>query len=345
MKTVLSTFFGAALVLSCTSDSEPAPAGTAALAAGEQALGQLVVYSGRSRLLVEPLLQRWAVREGVELRVRYEKSTEALANRLLREGARSEADLFFAQSAGYLALLGERGMLAELEVAETAKVGSHARSPKDLWVATSGRMRVLVYSPERVPTERLPKSLKELADGRFKGRIGWAPGNASLHAHVSALIELWGGDETRRWLQAMKAQQPVVYPKNSPQVLAVSQAEIDVGWVNHYYLHKLRAKDPGLKAANAGFIAGDAGNLLMLAGVGIPKNSRRKVLARKLVTFLLSREAQDYFAQTGYEYPVVPGVPTHSDVPPLGAGQAAVPQAALTDLSAALEMLRSLGLH
>jgi iron(III) transport system substrate-binding protein len=307
---------------------------------------ELVVYSGRSRLLVEPLLQRWAKRQGIELRVRYEKSTEALANRLLREGERSEADLFFAQSAGYLSLLGDRGMLAPLNLPAAAALPAHMRSPKGDWVATSGRMRVLVYSPERVAAERLPNSLKELADGRFKGRLGWAPGNASLHAHVSALISLWGAEGTRQWLVAMKAQQPVVYPKNSPQVLAVDKGEIDVGWVNHYYLHKLRAKDPSLKAANASFsAAGDAGNVLMLAGVGIPKHSARKALARRLAAFLLSREAQEYFAQTGYEYPVVPGVPTHADVPALSAALAEVPQAALTEFDAALAMLRSLGLH
>ena len=39
----------------------------------------------------------------------------------------------------------------------------------------------------------------------------------------------------------MKAREPKVYPKNSPQVRAVSQGEIEIGWVNHYYLRKLTA--------------------------------------------------------------------------------------------------------
>ena len=84
----------------------------------------------------------------------------------------------------------------------------------------------MVYSPERIQAP--PKTLDELTDPRFKGRVGWAPGNASLHAHVAALRSHWGEEKTKAWLTAMKANQPVVYPKNSPQVRAVSSGEIDM---------------------------------------------------------------------------------------------------------------------
>ena len=303
----------------------------------------LTVYSGRSALLVEPLLQQFAKRRGIELKLRFDKSTEKLANRLAMEGKESPADLFFAQAVGYLSLLGEKGFLQPLPETVLQKVTQANRSKKGFWVGTSGRLRVMVYSKERVKT--LPKSLSDLADPRFKGRIGWAPGNASLHAHVSAMRSHWGEGKTRAWLQAMKANEAAVYPKNSPQVRAVSSGEIDIGWVNHYYLHKLRAQDPSLKAANASFAAGDIGNLVMLAGVGIPKHAKQAALARELIAFLLSQEGQAYFAQKAYEYPSVAGVGLHADVPPLGAALIDLPQAAQTDLSGSLALLRELRLQ
>lgn len=304
----------------------------------------LTVYSGRSALLVEPLLQQWAQAEGVDLKLRFDKSTEALANRLATEGKDSDADLFFAQSAGYLTTLGDRGLLRPLSKNLLASVPPSARGPKAHWIATSGRLRVLVYSPERVKAEDLPKSLEELTKPRFKGRIGWAPGNASLQAHVGALRSLWGDEKTRQWLRAMKAQEPARYPKNSPQVKGVHLGEIDLGWVNHYYLHKMKAKDPGLKAANHSFKAGDPGNIMMLAGVGIPAASDQAALAEKLAAFLVSAKGQAYFTQKAYEYPVLPGVALHPEVKAPGA-LASNSQAALIDVAASLAMLRELGIN
>jgi iron(III) transport system substrate-binding protein len=144
----------------------------------------------------------------------------------------------------------------------------------------------------------------------------------------------------------MIAVKPKVYPKNSPQVKAVSNGEIDVGWVNHYYLHKLRAANRNLKAANYSFTApGDAGNLLMLSGVAITAHAKRTDAAEKLVNFLVSDEAQTYFAQKVYEYPTVAGIKTHPDVPAKADGWAAVDQAALADVAGTVALLRALKLQ
>jgi len=331
--------------LACSSQPQESAVAKGAKDAPEVAAEKPVftIYSGRSAILVEPLLKEWAAAEGVEVKLRFNKNTEALANRLVTEGDRSDADLFFAQAVGYLTTLGDRGHLRPLPEALLAQVPETARGPKKHWVATSGRLRVLVYSPERVKAEELPKRLEDLVLPQYKGRIGWAPGNASMQAHVSALRSLWGVEKTKTWLTAMKAQNPARYPKNSPQVKAVDLGEIDMGWVNHYYLHKIKAANPGLKAANHSFQGGDAGNVMMLAGVGIPKSSEQVEYAEKLIAFLLSPKGQSYFTQKAYEYPVVEGVALHPDVK-LPEGLAQNTQAALNDVAASLTLLRELGI-
>ena len=214
------------------------------------------------------------------------------------------------------------------------------------WVASSGRARVLVYSPERVKAEELPKTLFELTDAKWSGRMGWAPSNSSYQAHVSALRALWGEEKTREWLEKMAANKPKVYPKNSPQVKAVSNGEIDAGWVNHYYLHKLKAANRDLKAANHSFTEkGDAGNVLMLSGLAITKTTRNAKNAQALVAFLLSDEAQNYFAQNVYEYPTVQGINTHEDVPALPEAWATVEQSALADVAGTIQLLRAVKLQ
>ena len=76
----------------------------------------------------------------------------------------------------------------------------------------------------------------------------------------------------RKW----RASTPKPTPKNLPQVKGVSNGEIQIGWVNHYYLHKLKAANPELKAANYSFQAQDAGNVMMLSGIGIVSHSSKQ---------------------------------------------------------------------
>ncbi|MEC7381982.1 MAG: extracellular solute-binding protein, partial [Cyanobacteriota bacterium] len=218
--------------------SEAAPAEAAPVQPG---VDSLVVYSGRGAVLVGPLLEIFTQETGVQVDVRYEKSTQTLANRIATEGAQTKADVFFAQDSGWLGALAMAGHLQPLPQSTLEKVSSHNRDASGHWVGTSGRARVLVYSPERVKVDELPKTLAELPGVVAKGRFGWAPGNGSYQAHLSALRHLWGEQKTRAWLTELKAIEPLVYPKNSPQVKGVSNGEIDIGWVNHYYLHKLRA--------------------------------------------------------------------------------------------------------
>ena len=127
---------------------------------------------------------------------------------------------------------------------------------------------------------------------------------------------------------------------------AVSNGEIDFGWVNHYYLHKLRAANPDLKAENYSFPAtGDGGNIMMLSGVGLTTHSDNTEQALALLTFLVSEKAQNYFANTVYEYPTRPGVRHHPDVPPIGDKLALIDQKALTDIAPTLQLLRDLELQ
>ena len=127
---------------------------------------------------------------------------------------------------------------------------------------------------------------------------------------------------------------------------ALKNGEIDMGWVNHYYLHKIRAANPDLKAANYSFsTAGDAGNLMMLSGAALVSHSKNKVDGQKLVDFLLSATAQAYFANNTYEYPTVAGIALHKDVPPIDAQMVRADQSHLTDLTGTLTALRELGLQ
>ncbi len=319
---------------------------SAALAAGctkktEQTT--IVVYCGRSEALVGPLLERFrSEHPNLRLDVRYQPSP-ATATQLLVEGAQTPADVVWLQDAGYLGALADAGRLAPIPEEIRAAVDPRFVGPEGRWVGVSGRLRVLVHDKKRTPASDLPRRLEDLADEKWAGRIGWAPANASFQSHVTALIALWGEPKTRAWLEAMKALEPKTFPKNAPQVQAVASGEIDIGWVNHYYLHQLRRG--GISAVNHSFAEpGDAGNLLMLSGLGLVAGG--DAAAQRLASFLLSEPIQRLLAEEAFEYPVIPGVKTHPDVPALSAIPLAdIDQARLADVAPALKLLRSLGIE
>ena len=275
----------------------------------------LTIYSGRSESLVDPIIQQFSQVSGIEVKVKY-AGTAQLAGTLLEEGDRTPADIFFAQDPGGLGAV--ESLLTTLPDAILGRAPDWARSPQGKWVGLSGRARTVVYNPDRLTEEELPDDVFDFIDPKWKGRIGWAPTNASFQTMVTAMRALWGEDKTRRWLEGVQANEPGVYPKNTPQVAAVAAGEIDVGLVNHYYLFRFLAEEgEDFPARNYHPRAGGPGATVMVAGAGILEASDDKAVAERFLEFMLSSVGQQYFAGQTFEYPVIEGIETPHVLVPL----------------------------
>lgn len=291
--------------IGCGSDDE----------AGAGSDGTLTVYSGRNEKLVGPLLKDFERSSGVKVEVRYGGSAE-LAATLAEEGDASPAEIFFSQDAGALGAVGDAKLLAPLPAATLAKVDKRWIDPAGRWVGVSGRSRVIAYSTERVKEGELPSSIFDFTKPEWKGRIGFPPPNASFQAFVSAMRLEVGDERTKQWLQGIKANDPTLLDNNIQTEEAIAAGEIDVGFVNHYYLGELKAEKPGFPVANHFLAKGDPGSLVNVAGVGIVQHDDTTD-AQKLVDFLLRPPAQRFFAEKTFEYPLVAGVAPPADLPPL----------------------------
>jgi iron(III) transport system substrate-binding protein len=213
------------------------------------------------------------------------------------------------------------------------------------WVGVSGRSRVVAYSTERVAEADLPASILDFTDPKWKGRLGWAPTNGSFQAFVTALRVLIGQDAARAWLEGIDANGTVAYDNNIAVVEAIAAGEIDAGFVNHYYLYQFLADDPDYPVANKIYGGGDPGALVNVAGVGLLGTADNVEEANAFIDFLLSTEAQTYFAEETYEIPLADGVPPHEGVPTLD--QLQPPDLDLNDLddlAGTLELLAAVGL-
>ena len=307
---------------------------------------KLIVYCGRSKGLVDPIVRLFEKRSDIAVTVRY-GSTAQLAVTLIEEGDAGLADVFWAQDGGALGAIARTGLFAPLDQSVLETVPAPMRSASGLWVATSGRARVLAYAPRRVNVDQLPTSVFDLTEPKWKGRVGWAPANASFQAFVTAMRKVHGDQETRRWLDAMERNDTQRFAKNTPIIKALADGQIDLGLPNHYYLLRFKKSDGRFPVEQRFFAPGDVGNLVNVAGVGILKHGANRDAADRFVEFLLSPTAQQYFTSEVFEYPVTDQVIINPKLVDRQKLLELVPKVMaddLNDLQATLRMLREAGL-
>src|SRR5918999_4568710 len=247
---------------------------------------ELTIYSGREEEIVAPLFEKFEQQTGIDVEVRYGDSAE-LAATIAEEGDNSPADVFFAQDPGSLGAVEEEGLLAELPDEVLDRVPERFRDPDGHWVGTSGRARVVAYNTDELSPNELPNSILGYTDPKWKGKIGLPPTNASFQAFVSAMVLTLGEERTRRWLEGIEANEPRLYESNTPVVEAVAAGEIEVGFVNHYYLYLVKEEQPDAPVANHFLEPDDPGALVSVAGAGIIEGTGDEELAREFVEYLL----------------------------------------------------------
>ena len=304
--------------------------------------GELIIYSGRSESLVDPIIQQFKGATGIDVQVKY-AGTAALAATLLEEGQNSPADVFYAQDPGGLAAVSE--MMTQLPADIIELTPQWARSEDGRWVGITGRARVVVYGTDELTEDDLPDDLWGFTDPEWKGRMGWAPTNGSFQAMVTALRVGWGEERTEEWLRAMIDNDVTIYPKNTPQVAAAAAGEIDVGLVNHYYLYRFLAEEgEDFPARNAHLRSGGPGSIVLVSGAGILETADNPENAEAFVRFLLSSVGQQYFAGQTFEYPMVEGVRASILLTPLDdVTQPDITLADLADLAGTQELLQKVG--
>lgn len=290
-------------------------AATPLAACGGSGGDELVVYSGRTSNLIGPLLEQFAEETGTSINVRYDESAN-LALLIDAEGDRSPADVFISQSPGAVGFLDEQGRLSELPEDVLAQVPPGDAASDGTWVGLTGRVRTLVYNTELVDEDTLPDSVQDLTAPEYAGRVGLAPTNASFQDFVTVMRGELGDDAAQAWLDGMAAGGPPTYTNNTAIVEAVGRGEVPMGLVNHYYAFVARSDNPDLPVENYYFPDGDYGSTLLVTAASIIEEADQREEAVQLVEYLLDADAQSFFSDETFEYPLADGATPNEALPP-----------------------------
>jgi iron(III) transport system substrate-binding protein len=289
-----------------------------ALALGTVALPALAeevnIYSHRQPELIQPLLDAFTAETGITVNVAF--VDKGMAERLVAEGDRSPADLVLTVDVARLMEVVNAGVIqpVQSDVLE-ANIPAEYRDPGDQWFGLTTRARIVYASKERVKPGDVT-TYEDLADPKWKGRICMRSGTNDYNvALTAAVLAHHDAAYTKTWLEGLKAnlaRKPSGGDRD--QVKAIWAGECDIGIGNTYYLGEMLADPEQTEWANSVNpvfpVFENGGTHMNISGVAMTKAAPNHDAALKLMEWLSSDEAQKIYAETNYEFPVKPGVPS-----------------------------------
>lgn len=273
----------------------------------------LNLYSARHYQTDEALYNDFSKQTGIKIN-RIEGKEDELLERIKNEGANSPADIFLTVDAARLAKAHELGIFAPLH----SKI-LESRIPANLrtedWFSFSTRARVIIYNKSSLSAADV-QNYDDLANPKLKGKLcsrsGSHPYNLSLMASVlanqgEAKAETWAKGMVGNFARAPKGG-------DTDQIKSVAAGECAVALSNTYYLARLlrSSKPEELKLMEKVGIVwpnqATTGTHINVSGGGLLKTAPHKENAVKFMEYLVSDEAQRYFADGNNEWPVVSSV-------------------------------------
>jgi iron(III) transport system substrate-binding protein len=283
--------------------------------------GALVVYSGQHVQTTQALVAAFERATGISVSLRSDDE-DVLADQIVTEGARSPADVFYAENSPPLQYLASKGLLAPVEPATLANTPARFNSPDGQWVGVSARVSVMVYNTSLLKPGQLPTSAMELAQPKWSGRIAIAGSETDFQPIVTSIAHAYGDAAALRWLEAVKANAGShAYPSNETVTDRVNRGQVALGLINQYYWYRARAQagSGGTHSAIAFFAPRDVGYVMNVSGAGVLKSSAHRAEAQRFLAFLTSAQGQEIIAHgDSFEYPVASGVQTAQPLAPFG---------------------------
>ncbi len=273
------------------------------------------VYSARHYDTDDALYEKFKAKTGIEVRV-IEGSSDALLERLRREGRRSPADVFITVDAGRLNKADEQGIFAQLQSKTIeSRVPKHLRHPQGHWFGLTQRVRVILASKSRVEPGEI-QSYEDLAKPKWRKRVLIrSSSNIYNQSLVGSMIAKHGEKEAAAWCEAIvnnMARRPQGGDRD--QIRAVAAGEGDIAVANHYYYARMLNWEAAAdrKAAESVRLIfpnqEDRGAHVNISGAGLVKTAPNRANAIKFLEYLVSDDAQKIYAAGNNEYPVVSSV-------------------------------------
>jgi iron(III) transport system substrate-binding protein len=280
----------------------------------------VTVYVSTDRVFSEPILREYEKRSGVKLNAIYdteETKSTGLANRLLAEKERPQADVFWSNEPVRTLVLKSRYVLAPYRSPSAEGIPAALLDPEGYWTGFSARIRVIAYNTKSVTANDAPRSIFDLADPEWKDQVAMAdPRFGSTSFHVAALYALAGDEKMDDFFRRLKANGVRIVDGNSVVRDLVARGDVKAGLTD--------TDDVNVAIENGqsiGMVLPDSDGLgvpVMPNMVSLIAKAPHSEEARRLIDYLLSADVERQLAQSeAVQIPLHAGVPGPKNIPPI----------------------------
>ncbi len=177
----------------------------------------VVAYCAQDQVFAEPVFLDFEKQAGIKVRPVFDSEavkTVGLANRLLAERSHPQCDLFWGNE--------------EMRTRQLAAEGVFRA--ENGWAAFGYRSRRIVINTNLVSMNSAPRSLLELTNMNWRGKVALAyPQFGTTATHFHALRQHWGDGPWLAWCKALAANKPLLVDGNSVVVKLVGAGQAALG--------------------------------------------------------------------------------------------------------------------
>jgi iron(III) transport system substrate-binding protein len=244
-----------------------------------------------------------------------ETKSTGLANRLLAEKNRPQADVFWSNEPVRTLVLKSRGVLAPYQSPNADGIPAALIDPEHFWTGFSARIRVIAYNTSLLRAEQAPRSVLDLADVRWKGQVAIAdPRFGSTSFHVAALYALAGDEKMDDFFRRLKENGVRIVDSNSTVRDLVARGEVKVGLTDTDDVNV--AIESGQPVAMMLPDRDGLGVPVMPNMVSLIASAPHPDEAKRLIDYLLSADVERQLAQSeAVQIPLHAGVPGPKNIP------------------------------
>lgn len=289
---------------------------------------EVIVYSALDSEFSEPILNDFAAASGIRVLAKYDvesTKTVGLASAIIHEQNRPRCDVFWNNEILHTLRLQKLGLLDVYLTPAADPFPAGSRSSDGQWFGLAARARVLIVNTDLLPDERQwPRSIEDLADPKWRGRMAIAKPLAGTTAtHAAVLFAAWGDERAEEFFRQVKAN--TARPAGTSGVLSGNKQVARAVADGQFAFGITDTDDAVIERDEARPVAiifpdqGDSGmgTLQIPNTLCIIKHGPNPVAARQLVDYLLSPPVEQRLAAgRSAQFPLNPQVTERSRVAP-----------------------------
>tara|TARA_Y100000294_G_C8526001_1_gene324958 strand:- start:24 stop:1088 length:1065 start_codon:yes stop_codon:yes gene_type:complete len=171
----------------------------------------VVIYTSLDQIFSEPILRNFEKKTGIRVLPVFDieaNKTVGLANRLIAEKSRPQADVFWNSEFGQTIRLKEEGVFAPYVSSNAEDIPSQYRDPQDYWIGFGARARIILVNTRKLSPDQYPTSVFDLLNPKYPSdKVAMAyPIFGTTLTQAAAMYAALGEDSARNFYKGIKGR-------------------------------------------------------------------------------------------------------------------------------------------